>query len=182
MSTSPSATVPGGDKGCRSGPIAEVVRREVERQKNLLSLREELRERKGAVKSEPADVTRVFSKTGSSILKKAPCVLAVVLEGFGGLVGREIQPGRDWKRVLDYAKKCGVGGIFHTIDPCLWYHRRRGAKAQVSLSARALTVLCWWRGLGEKLVLPARSSPAEKALRVFPEETRRMLEDGARPT
>ena len=163
--------------------IAEVVRWEVERQKNLLSLREELRERKGAVKSEPADVTRVFSKTGSSILKKAPCVLAVVLEGFGGLVGREIQPGRRLgSEFSDYAKKCGVGGIFHTDElPAYGITAEEVEKLRVSLSAGASDCIVLVAADPAKASCAARQviSRAEKALQGIPEETRRMLEDGS---
>jgi glutamyl-tRNA(Gln) amidotransferase subunit E len=97
--------------------IAEVVRREVDRQQNLVRIREELRSRGASVDPVPRDVTGVFAGTGSSILKKAKKILAVRLPGFTGLVGREIQPGRRLgSEISDYAKKCGVGGIFHTDE------------------------------------------------------------------
>ena len=97
--------------------IAEVVRREVERQQNLVRIREELRGRGAHVDPVPVDVTPVFTGTSSSILKKAKKILAVRLPGFAGLVGMEIQPGRRLgSEISDYAKKCGVGGIFHTDE------------------------------------------------------------------
>jgi len=97
--------------------IAEVVRREARRQENLLSIRDRLVARGAQVDSAIRDATPLFSGTRSSILKKAPCILSVLLRGFGGLVGEEIQPGRRLGSELsDYAKKCGVGGIFHTDE------------------------------------------------------------------
>ncbi|MDD2788990.1 Glu-tRNA(Gln) amidotransferase subunit GatE, partial [Methanoculleus sp.] len=87
--------------------IAEVVRREVERQTNLLAIRDELRERGATVDHTVVDVTALFAETKSAILKKAKAILAVRLCGFAGLVGREIQPGRRLgSEMSDYAKKC----------------------------------------------------------------------------
>ena len=70
--------------------IAEVVRREVERQERLLSIRDRLKERGASVSGTPVDVTEIFSHTGSGILKKASRIMAVTLAGFAGLVGDEI--------------------------------------------------------------------------------------------
>lgn len=97
--------------------IAEVVRREVTRQQGLLEIRAELRARDASVENEPVDVTGLFEGTKSSVLRKAPVVLGLLLRGFGGLVGRELQPGRRLgSEFSDYAKKCGIGGIFHTDE------------------------------------------------------------------
>ncbi len=42
---------------------------------------------------------------------------AIKLEGFKGLIGKEIQPGRRFGTELAaYAKKMGVSGIFHTDE------------------------------------------------------------------
>ena len=87
--------------------IAEVVRREVTRQKNLLMIRDELKKR-GAVVDEGriTDVTALFKDTKSAILKKAKKIDAITLPGFAGLVGREIQPDRRLgSEISDYAKK-----------------------------------------------------------------------------
>ncbi|MDD4483547.1 MAG: Glu-tRNA(Gln) amidotransferase subunit GatE, partial [Methanoregula sp.] len=74
--------------------IAEVVRREVQRQQTLLLIRDELVKRNASVGTEQIDVTDLFKGTGSAILKKAKKIAALVLPGFAGLVGRELQPGR----------------------------------------------------------------------------------------
>ncbi|MDD3977314.1 MAG: Glu-tRNA(Gln) amidotransferase subunit GatE [Methanomicrobium sp.] len=97
--------------------IDEVVRREVLRQQNLIAIRDELKEKNASVSEEIFDVTEIFSETGSAILKRAKSILAVRLNGFAGIVGREIQPGRRLgSEISDYAKKCGVGGLFHTDE------------------------------------------------------------------
>ena len=97
--------------------VTEVVKREAQRQQNLIMIRDQLVSRGASVQPDPVDVTGLFSGTGSSILKKAKMILAVRLNGFSGLVGYEIQPGRRLgTEMSDYAKKCGVGGIFHTDE------------------------------------------------------------------
>ena len=59
----------------------------------------------------------LFRETKSTVLKKAKKIHALTLKGFAGLVGREIQPERRLgSEMSDYAKKCGVGGIFHTDE------------------------------------------------------------------
>ena len=93
--------------------IAEVVRREMERQENLIAIRDALKDRGACVEENPIDVTALFKGTKSSILKKAKVVLAVRLKGFSGFVGKEIQPGRRLgSELADYAKRCGVGRDF----------------------------------------------------------------------
>ena len=98
--------------------VSEVVRREVMRQVYLLEIRDELFDRNAEVPEEqPVDVTDMFTNSSSKVLKKAAAVFALRLRKFGGLVGREIQPGRRLgSEMSDYAKKCGVGGLFHTDE------------------------------------------------------------------
>jgi len=162
--------------------IAEVVRREARRQENLLSIRDRLVARGAQVDSAIRDATPLFSGTRSSILKKAPCILSVLLRGFGGLVGEEIQPGRRLGSELsDYAKKCGVGGIFHTDELPAYgvtaeeveaLKREVGAgegDCVVIVAAEAARAECACRQVIRR---------AEMALAGVPEETRRMEEDG----
>ena len=109
--------------------IAEVVRREVQRQQSLLAIRDELRKRGASVDATAGvEVTALFKETKSTVLKKAKKIHAIVLKGFAGLVGREIQPERRLgSEMSDYAKKCGVGGIFHTDElPAYGVTDRRG--------------------------------------------------------
>ncbi len=106
--------------------ISKVVAYEALRQKTLLEIREELRRR--GLKPEDLsydfkDVTEIFRETKSKIIRRAvknknSGVYAVVLKGFKGLLGREVQPGRRFGTELaDYARVWGgVGGIFHTDE------------------------------------------------------------------
>jgi len=100
--------------------IETIVEREVERQVNLLEIMDELQKINASVHGDIIDVTHLFGKTQSEVIKKAlkkGVVLAVNLHGFAGLVGREIQPGRRLgSEMSDYAKKSGVGGRFHTDE------------------------------------------------------------------
>ena len=59
----------------------------------------------------------LFEDTESKILKSAETIKAVVLKGFDGLIGREVQPGRRFgTEIASYAKKRGVSGIFHSDE------------------------------------------------------------------
>ncbi|MDH7510721.1 MAG: Glu-tRNA(Gln) amidotransferase subunit GatE [Methanolinea sp.] len=162
--------------------IAEVVRREVQRQKNLLSIRDRLLARGAGVDPRVRDVTPLFSGTKSSILRKAPCILSVLLPGFAGLVGSEIQPGRRLgSEFSDYAKKCGVGGIFHTDELPAYgitgeeveaLRKATGAREEdcvVIVAADAGRAECACRQVIRRAGL---------ALEGVPEETRRMEEGG----
>jgi len=108
-------------KGVQELSLVEAsVAYEAMRQVNLLRIRDEL-VRRGAHVGEPRDVTPLLQNTESRVIRRAidegGVVYACVLYGFGGLVGAEIQPGRRLGSELsDYAKKAGVGGIFHTDE------------------------------------------------------------------
>lgn len=168
--------------------IPIIIEREVERQFNLLRIRDELRAR-GAkpedIREEFYDVTEVFQNTGSKIiartLKKGGKVLAVKLPKFRGFIGREIQPSRRLgTEMADRAKKY-VKGIFH-IDELPNY-----GITELEVNA-VIEKLC----LGEEdafVLVAAEEERAKKALREVikrtreaiegvPEETRRALPDG----
>ena len=63
-------------------------------------------------------VKKSQSKVIQSALSKKGAVLAIRLEGFAGLVGRELLPGkRLGTEFSECAKvKAGVGGIFHSDE------------------------------------------------------------------
>jgi glutamyl-tRNA(Gln) amidotransferase subunit E len=105
--------------------ISTVVDYEVQRQVNLIAIKEELAKRgitPVALKAEFVDVTGLFRATKSKVIRKAvdknQKVLAVKLSGFNGLTGKELMPGfRLGSELSDYAKFWGrVGGIFHTDE------------------------------------------------------------------
>jgi glutamyl-tRNA(Gln) amidotransferase subunit E len=105
--------------------IATVVDYEVQRQLNLIAIKEELASRgitPAMLKANFVDVTGLFKETKSKVIRKAvdknQKVLAVKLPGFNGLTGRELMPNfRLGSELSDYAKFWGrVGGIFHTDE------------------------------------------------------------------
>ncbi len=165
--------------------IAEVVRREVQRQENLLAFREKLILKKATVHDNAQDITDLFTSTKSTVLKKAKRIYALRLEGFGGLVGAEIQPDRRLGSELsDYAKKCGVGGIFHTDELPAY-----GVTADEVLKVRArmdacdhdcVVILAAASETQAKCALHQVIGRARQALseKPVPEETRKMLETG----
>ncbi|MGD0080029.1 MAG: Glu-tRNA(Gln) amidotransferase subunit GatE [Methanoregula sp.] len=165
--------------------IAEVVRREVQRQQNLLEIRDELRSR-GASVSRDTDVTDLFRDTRSAVLKKAKKIRALTLKGFAGLVGREIQPERRLgSEMSDYAKKCGVGGIFHTDElPAYGVTAEEVARLRSHIGAGDDDCVILVSGANEKqamcaiaqIVMRARIAFSDKPV---PEETRKMLESGS---
>ena len=163
--------------------ITEVVEREVRRQVSLLEIRAELRCRDARVEETTHDVTGLFAGTGSAILRTAEQILAVRLTGFAGLVGREIQPGRRLgSELADYARKCGVGGIFHSDElpaygitsgevDALRAHLGAGAdECIVLVAADAARAACAARQVIRRAV---------SAMEGVPEETRKMLEGGS---
>ncbi len=163
--------------------IAEVVRREAQRQVTLLAIRDELRERGARVDRNAVDVTAVFSGTKSSILRKAKSILAIRLCGFAGLVGREIQPGRRLgSEMADYAKKCGVGGIFHTDElPAYGVSAEEVARLREAAGATDEDCVAIVAAGRERAGCAAEQVMirAEMALSGVPEETRRMLDEGS---
>jgi glutamyl-tRNA(Gln) amidotransferase subunit E len=166
--------------------IAEVVRREVQRQEALIAIRDELVQRHAAVDPDQTDVTDLFRSTKSSILKKAEKIYALRLPGFAGLIGREIQPGRRLGSELsDYAKVCGVGAIFHTDElPAYGITADEVARLRQHVNAadgHAVVIVaganvkqagCAWNQVHSRAKIALSEKPV-------PEETRKMLEGGS---
>jgi glutamyl-tRNA(Gln) amidotransferase subunit E len=166
--------------------IAEVVRREVQRQQSLLAIRDDLITRGAEVTHGGCDVTDLFKETKSTVLKKAKKIRALVLHGFAGLVGREIQPERRLgSEMSDYAKKCGVGGIFHTDElPAYGVTAEEVAVLRAHVHAGESDCVILASGSSDKqamcaiaqVILRAKIALSEKPV---PEETRKMLESGS---
>ena len=94
-----------------------IVDNEVERQLALVEIKEELARRDAKVEDIIYDLDEVFKDTSSKILSSAECVKGIILRGFDGLIGKEVQPGRRFGTELSsYAKKMGVSGLFHTDE------------------------------------------------------------------
>ncbi|MFW9832149.1 MAG: Glu-tRNA(Gln) amidotransferase subunit GatE, partial [Candidatus Thorarchaeota archaeon] len=105
--------------------IEQIVRFEVLRQVELLKLRDELKKRgiqTSNIKRQIHDITALFEKSTSQVIKSAlkrkEGVFAIVLTGFSGLVGKELQPTRRFgSELADYARFWGgVKGLFHTDE------------------------------------------------------------------
>ena len=101
--------------------MPKMVENEVKRQISLIEIMKELQNRDAKVVDEIYDVEDLFKDTESKIISKAiskgGSVLAIKLEGFSGLIGREVQPNRRFGTELaGYAKKMGVSGLFHTDE------------------------------------------------------------------
>jgi glutamyl-tRNA(Gln) amidotransferase subunit E len=166
--------------------IAEVVKREVQRQHNLLTIRQQLLMRKASVPDASQDVSDLFASTKSAVLKKANRIHALRLEGFADLVGCEIQPDRRLGSELsDYAKKCGVGGIFHT-DELPAYGITTGEVGAVRARMHAgdqdcVVIVAAVNDTQATCALQQVISRARVALseNPVPEETRKMLEAGS---
>ncbi len=165
--------------------IETIVENEVERQANLLDIREELLQRSAWVPEKIFDVTDVFADTKSKVIRKAlkkGKVLAVILPKFAGFVGREVQSGRRLgTEFSDRAKSSGVGGIFHTdelpnygITDCEVEALRQTVGAQED-DAVVMVADKEKRAHGAMEAVIIR---AKEALEYIPEETRRALPDG----
>jgi len=166
--------------------IAEVVRCEVQRQESLLAIRQQLLMRNASVPDASQDVSDLFTLTKSTVLKKAKRIHALRLEGFAGLVGCEIQPDRRLGSELsDYAKKCGVGGIFHTDElPAYGVTAEEVGAVRARMHAGDQDCVVIVAALNDaqaacaiqQVISRARVALSEKPV---PEETRKMLEAGS---
>jgi glutamyl-tRNA(Gln) amidotransferase subunit E len=163
--------------------IADVVKREVLRQRNLLEIREQLKGRGASVIEEMFDVSGIFRNSKSTILKRSSSILAVRLPSFAGLVGREIQPGRRLgSEFSDYAKKCGVGGIFHTDElPAYGITEEEIAEMRAFLESNddeCIVIVAADEGKA-RCAAQQVIARAGWALRGIPEETRKMIDEGS---
>jgi len=165
--------------------IEEIVRGEVGRQAELLSIRETLRER-GAEVGETRDVTAVFADTDSGVIRDAlesdGSITAVPLYGFDGLVGREIQPDRRLGTELsDHAKRHGAGGIFHTDElPAYGVSEAevRALREAVDADGNDAVAIVAADPETATLAIDAVADRAAAAIEGVPEETRGANDDG----
>ncbi|SNR23226.1 Glu-tRNA(Gln) amidotransferase subunit GatE [Halorubrum vacuolatum] len=165
--------------------IEAIVRGEVGRQAELLTVRDRLRERNARV-GEPRDVTDVFADTESGVIRGAldddGAVWAVPLFGFDGLVGHEIQPDRRLgTEFSDHAKRHGAGGIFHTDElPAYGVTPAEVATLRETVDAGGDDAVAIVAAGTETapLAIEAVAERAEAAIDGVPEETRGANDDG----
>jgi len=170
--------------------VSKVIEYEVQRQLNLLKIRDELRKRgqkESEVKDEFKDVTTVFEKTKCKVIKKAldegKKVLAVKLPQFANLLKTELMPGiRLGTEMADRAHFWGrVGGIFHTDElPAYGITSEEVSQLRHSFKAgeQDAVVLVADSVENAKDALRAVTERAREALKGVPEETRGANPDG----
>jgi glutamyl-tRNA(Gln) amidotransferase subunit E len=173
-------------KGVQSlADIDDIVRVEADRQYELATIAEELRDRDAAV-GEPVDVTAVFEDTDSGVIRGALGddgeVRAVRLAGFDGVVGREVAPDRRLGTELsDHATRHGAGGIFHTDElPAYGITEAEVTELRAAVDAEpddAVALVAADAAVAETAI-EAVADRAETAIEGVPEETRGANEDG----
>lgn len=170
--------------------IDEYVRREVQRQHSMLAVKEELAKRgakKNEIAAQPKDLSRVFAQTEAKIIRnslaKGDCVLGLRLEKFGGVLGKELQPGRRLgTEFADHVKtKAGLKGLFHSDElPNYGITPQEVVQAETELGCSkqdAFIIVAGPREKAEKAVT-AVIQRAQQCLEGIPEETRGALEGG----
>jgi glutamyl-tRNA(Gln) amidotransferase subunit E len=159
-----------------------MVNNEITRQINLIKIRNELINRSASVDEKLYDVAEILSETSSNIVAKAESVYAIKLNGFKGLIGMEIQPGRRFGTELaGYAKKMGVSGLFHTDElPAygIMEHEVDALNEFLGLNENDAFILI--ADKEEKVInaLQEVQRRAKMALDGVPEETRKVTPEG----
>ncbi len=155
--------------------IPKLVRNEVERQKALLEIRDELKKR-GSRNPETKKATSVFAHTNCRFIKKIleekGDVIAILLPGFSGLLKKEVGDRTFGRELSSYAEAYGFG-IIHSDEELGKYdldkefenlRKRMGAKEQDLVLIIA--------GKSPEKAVDAVVSRASYCLKGVPEETR----------
>jgi glutamyl-tRNA(Gln) amidotransferase subunit E len=159
---------------------------EILRQKNLLDLKSHLETHKihfHKEKMHMSELQHLFERTDCRIIQQKRSVFGFKLEGFAGILGRELQPGRRVGTELsDYGKSQGLSGLFHSDEELEKYkiNEKEIAAVKVALQCKP----------DDAFVLIAEAlDTAEKAFSVIlericqlyvgvPKEVRNANEDG----
>lgn len=170
--------------------VSKVIELEVQRQLNLLKIRDEL-QRRGVgeenLKEEFVDITSIFEKTKCRVVQKAISkgkrVLAVRLPGFAGLLKTELMPGvRLGTEMAHRAHFWGrVGGIFHTDElPAYGIEEKEVERLKGFVKAQPGDAVVFVADSPENAsdALRAVVQRAREALHGVPEETRAANPDG----
>lgn len=165
--------------------MEQLVKNEVTRQLKLLEIMDELKKREAQVEDQIHDLGETLKDTESKIiakaLKKGGKVLAIKLNGYKGLIGKEVQPGRRFGTELaGYAKKMGVAGIFHTDElPAygITSHEVELINGFLKIGENDAFILVADEGDKARNALEEVQRRAKMALDGVPEETRKALDD-----
>jgi glutamyl-tRNA(Gln) amidotransferase subunit E len=166
--------------------MPKMVENEVKRQVNLIAIMKELQDRHASVSNDIYNISYIFKKTDSKIISKAISnngnVFAIKLEGFKGLIGKEVQPERRFGTELAaYAKKMGVSGIFHS-DELPAYGITAEEIDEVSnhlnLSKNDAFIIVADQNEKARNAIIEVQRRAKTAINEVPEETRKAFENG----
>lgn len=167
-----------------------VIEYEVQRQLNLLKIRDELRKRgvrKTDIKEDFIDATLIFKETKCRVIRNAfergGKVFAVKLSKFAGLLSTELEPGvRLGTEISDRACFWGrVGGIFHTDEmPSYGVTLEEVEELKRLLKCDALDAVIFVADKSENTsdALKAVVERAREAVERVPSETRGPKPDG----
>ena len=165
--------------------MPKMVENEVKRQLNLIQIMKELQSRGASVDNNIHNLNYIFEKTESKIITnailKGGIVLAIKLEGFKGLIGKQVQPGRRFgTEIAAYAKKMGVSGIFHSDElPAygITDEEVKEVSKRLKLSENDAFILVADEDEKARNAITEVQRRAKTALLQVPEETRKALED-----
>ncbi len=170
----------------------KIIDNEIIRQMNLIKIKNILIERKvlkeDIASQKPKEITDLFSNTKANFIiksiKKGAKVYALVLPGFSGLLGTEVQPNKRFGK--EFAERVrvivGLKGIIHTDElPAYGITQEEKDKLFNVMNARRnLDCIVFVVGNEEKCLeaLEEVKERAKQALDGVPMETRRANEDG----
>jgi glutamyl-tRNA(Gln) amidotransferase subunit E len=170
--------------------VGKAVDLEVNRQQELLQIRDELTRRQvnpESLERKYVDLSDLFGGTKARVIKEAMAkggiVLGVKLPKFGGLLGRELGPGLRLGTELSSRASFwgGVGGIFHS-DELPGYgitgDEVRLARRKMNLDPSDALVVVADTPSRANEALGAVVDRAKEALAGVPEETRMAMPDG----
>jgi glutamyl-tRNA(Gln) amidotransferase subunit E len=165
--------------------IDDIVRFEVDRQVALAEIASDLRDRDAAV-GDPVDITDALADVDSGLVSgtidDGGIAMAVRLDGFDGLVGRELQPDRRLgTEFADHATRHGVGGVIHTDElPAYGLDGDDEATIREAVDAddRDAVALVVADPEPARAAIEAVAERAQTAIECVPEETRDANEDG----
>ena len=172
--------------------IGKAVQLEVDRQKSLLQIKDELKNRNvqsSTINRDYIDLTTLFQNTEARVFKEAilknGVVLGMRLQHFGKLLGRELgAPGLRFGTELSGRASfwAGVGGIFHS-DELPGYGitelEIEQVRKMLNLDGEDAFVLVADQYERAKDALSAVADRAVEALAGVPEETRNAMPDGS---
>jgi glutamyl-tRNA(Gln) amidotransferase subunit E len=162
--------------------LSALVQNESKRQLELVKIIHELRNRKAyPVLESFTDVTSVFKETQAKLVRKGIDSGAVVLgqkmDGFEGIIGRELQPGKRFGTELsNYAKMAGVKGIIHSDEDLSKYGITEDEKKHLEKKLGKCFILVVAPDSQARAALG--HAVARANLDQVPEETRRANPDG----